>query len=105
MSEKETFLERLFNENENIFKEYPDKEKAKKDLRIILCNLNFNLHLESEKGTFLLKDLQNYLPVKLGYYKILGGENKNPEMLCEQCTITPTEKGNEIFREYRKFSN
>jgi hypothetical protein len=107
-------LNKIFNENKETIKNYM-KEKnitlktVHEEIKDILYSLRYeNLHLEGKnEGVFQIKDVLEYLPVKLGYFKIwnISGEADNPERRVEQCPIIITDKGRAAYAEYRKLKS
>jgi len=103
--------DKIFNENKKIFEDYMkndklSKEDAIKDLTTFLANLKTPLYLSNDDGKpFRIKDVLNYLPVRLGWYELFDKMDVNPERLVEQCTIDPTPKGKEIYSEYRRLKS
>jgi hypothetical protein len=95
-------INRVLRENRPIFqKEGLSETAAISKLKDILNNLNGNIYIEKGGNPFQVKEMNNLLQVKLGYYKILG--NANPEEYVKRCTLTPTSKGINILYEYRRF--
>lgn len=109
---RKEFINNIISENKNILENHMKKnniqiEEIHEDIKNILYWLKCdNIHLEKEEGEkeFQIKDVLEYLPVKLGYFKIedISGEADDPERRVEQCPIIPTEKGKEIYAEYRR---
>lgn len=105
-------IDKIFNENKEIFSEYMGKDKlskedAIKDLITFIINLKTPLYLSNDDGKpFKIKDVINYLPVRLGLYEFNNNKKAlDPEILVEQCTIYPTKKGQETYSEYRRLNS
>jgi len=88
---KKPLVNKIFLENRSSIENYMKKEKlsykgAITNLTNILNNLDKNISLEEGK------EVNEYLPVKLGYYKPLGN------------ALVPTEKGRTTYKEYIRFN-
>jgi hypothetical protein len=104
-------LKKIFNDNKETIKNYM-KEKnitlktVHEEIKEILYFLKYdNIHLEGKnEGVFQIKDVLEYLPVKLGYFQIwnISGEADNPERRVEQCPIIPTDKGRAVYAKYKR---
>jgi hypothetical protein len=102
-------VKKIFDENKKTIKKYM-KEKnitlktVHEEIKDILYHLKYDqIHLEgNDERIFQIKDVLEYLPVKLGYFKIedISGEANNPERRVEQCPIIPTDKGKAIYAEF-----
>ena len=104
------FIANQFKENKKVLEEYKEKCKlseweAYHALKSIIHSLETNLHLESKVGYSKVRDALNSVYVNLGYYKILSDKKLDPEMSCNNCCLTPTKKGNKVFKEYISISN
>ena len=101
-------IKKIFSENKEILKKHMKEENVtlktvNNEIKYILCLLkNDRIHLENEnERVFQIKDIFEYLPVKLGYFKIenIPGEVEDPERRVEQCPIISTDKGKAIYSE------
>jgi hypothetical protein len=111
---REQFVENILKENSEIINNYI-KEKnitlktIHEEIDHILYLLKYDsIHLEeNEDKAFKIKDILEYLPVKLGFFEIwnISGEANNPEKVVWQCPIIPTEKGKKIYAEYRRLNS
>lgn len=104
------FIKNIFYENSKIMQEYMKEngislEKGYEELQTALHYLNTSLHLDREGKSFQLKEINNLLPVKLGWFDISEESKRtfNLEIDVEQCTLWLTTKGKEIEKQYRKF--
>jgi hypothetical protein len=111
---KKQFVENIIKENSKVLDDYMKKKNITsktmhEEIEDILYLLKYeNIHLEQrDEGAFKIKDVLEYLPVKLGYFKIwnISGEADNPERVIGQCPIIPTEKGKEIYSKYKRFNS
>ena len=107
---KKLLVNKIFLENRNIIEDYMKKKDLSKnqvisDLTTFLNNLNMPLHIEKKGKAFQIKDVSDYLPVKLGLYGLSNEKDLNPEMFVQQCTIYPTIKGKEIYSEYKRLNS
>jgi DnaJ-domain-containing protein 1 len=107
-------IKRIFSENKEIIKNHMKKENitlktVHEEIENILYLLKWdNILLEKEnEGAFQIKDALEYLPVKLGYFKIenISGEANNPERRVEQCPIIPTDKGKAVYSQYKQLKS
>ena len=105
------FIEKTFYKNYDVLKEYV-KEKnisiieAYDELKHILEDLlNWTpIHLECKRG-FQLKKANEFLYVRLGYYKIKENPTtRDLEEYVERCSLEITQKGRRIGKEYKKVS-
>ena len=71
-------------------------------LEIINTN-GMDLHLEEKNEKLLsIKDVEKSIYIKSGYYKIRSTKKLDSESFVEQCGLTLTEEGIELFQEYKK---
>ena len=107
---KKKLVNKIFLENRSIIeqdmkKNHLPQKQAISHLTTILSNLYAPLHLEDKEENgkaFQVKGVYEYLPVKLGFYKLSG--NLNPEEYIEQCQLILTEKGKEVYAEYKRLN-
>jgi hypothetical protein len=109
LKEKElTFIKHLFYENYTIISEYVKKEKISiedsfNDFGTIIRGLTTPLYIEANDGkTFTLKEVNELLPVKLGYYTIRNDNSTKDSEPLEQCSLDLTPKGEETYLKYRQ---
>jgi hypothetical protein len=111
MGKEEPLVNKIFLENRSLLEEIMKKDNlSKKDiinnLTIYLRGLYTDLYLSNDdKKSFKIKDVFEDIPMKLGFYEPLDKENLDPERYVEQFTLTPTEKGKEIYAEYRRLKS
>lgn len=111
---REQFVENILKENSEVINNYM-KEKnitsktIHEEINDILYLLKYdNIHLEEkDEGAFRIKDVLEYLPVKLGFFEIwdISGEVDKPERVIGQCPIIPTAKGRKVYAEYKRLNS
>jgi hypothetical protein len=105
------FVKNIFYKNYNLIKEYIKKEnlspeQAFENLWHIIDNLKTPLYLEANQGkTLSIKDINETLYVKLGYFELQDIKAINPKEPFEQCSLDGTKKGQEIYTQYRQLEN
>ena len=107
---RKQFIKRIVKEKSKIIREYMKDnditlKRATNDVWEICYALSLGtpLHLEVNNYPRKLKEFNNQLGVRLGYYNIIGNPSKEElEKLCEQCQLIPTDKGRKIGEEYQK---
>lgn len=89
-----------------------DKNITKKSMReevwgiVYTLSLGIPLHVIVNNYPIKLKEFNNHLAIRLGYYKINGNPDEEElEKLCEQCQLILTAKGKEIGEEHPKRYN
>jgi len=105
---KDEFVNELFDKNINILQEVMDKQNLSKkqitsNLVTILNNLDKNIYVNQGGKLFQIQDINEFLVIKLGYYKLLN--SKILETYVKQCTLIPTSKGNFIHFQYKIFTS
>lgn len=99
--------EKVFNENEKLFKQVMNKnnlskEQAIDDLANFLYNLASPIYISTKSGRkFQVKDINESLHIKLGFYKINSEKELDPEEFMNKCQLIFTEKGEKIHQEYK----
>ena len=101
---KKEFTKNIFDENSEIIQKYMEKNnitlKSAYDefLSVIFGLKHESLHLENNKGSLsLLKDANQYLGIKLGYYRLAENPKKTDlEGYWEHWLLELTDKGTEI---------
>ena len=111
---RKQFVENIIKENSKVIEDHMKEENITsktmhEEIDEILYLLKYErIHLEkNNEGVFRIKDVLEYLPVKLGFFKIwnISGETNNPERVIGQCPIIPTTKGKEIYAEYKRLNS
>jgi hypothetical protein len=109
--EREYLVAQEFEDNKEILIKYMKKHNLSTEdmyfeLMEEISELNTNTFLEAKVSDYKIKDALNELSVKLGYREIFNPDKKeiNPEMIIEQCSLSPTEKGRKLYEEYNSLS-